>query len=122
MISTPHFQSHAQQQAMLGCAANLDPAKHPRRYAQQQARQRLNKEVRWLEHATSPQGIAQNQQHLEQVRQALAEKRERQLREMAATGASIIRMASALKLSRRKVMLMLAELKIPRGPKMQLEA
>lgn len=33
MIGQPHFTSHADQQAMLGCAADLDPDKHPRRYA-----------------------------------------------------------------------------------------
>lgn len=33
MITQPHFTSHADQQAMLGCAADLDPDKHPRRYA-----------------------------------------------------------------------------------------
>ena len=33
MIAQPHFTSHADQQAMLGCAADLDPDKHPRRYA-----------------------------------------------------------------------------------------
>lgn len=38
MLAQPHFSSHAEQQAMLGCAANLDPAKHPRRWALQQAR------------------------------------------------------------------------------------
>lgn len=38
MISQPHFNSHAEQQAMLGCAARLDPHRHPRRWALQQAR------------------------------------------------------------------------------------
>lgn len=33
MITQPHFASHADQQAALGCAADLDPGKHPRRYA-----------------------------------------------------------------------------------------
>lgn len=33
MITQPHFTSHADQQAALGCAADLDPDKHPRRYA-----------------------------------------------------------------------------------------
>lgn len=34
MIQSPHFRSHAEQQAVLGCAAALDPVKFPRRYAQ----------------------------------------------------------------------------------------
>ena len=33
MIPTPHYHSHEHQRAMLGCAADLDPGKHPRRYA-----------------------------------------------------------------------------------------
>ena len=33
MIAQPHFTSHADQQTALGCAADLDPDKHPRRYA-----------------------------------------------------------------------------------------
>lgn len=41
MLQNPHYHSHAEQQAALGCAANLDPAKHPRRYAIQQAREKF---------------------------------------------------------------------------------
>jgi hypothetical protein len=40
MITQPHFASHADQQAMLGCAANLDQDIHPRRWALEQARKR----------------------------------------------------------------------------------
>ena len=40
MLQQPRFTSHADQQAMLGCAAKLDPKKHPRRYALMQARQK----------------------------------------------------------------------------------
>jgi hypothetical protein len=40
MITQPHFASHAEQQAMLGCAANLDPDIHPRRWALEVARNR----------------------------------------------------------------------------------
>lgn len=40
MITQPHFTSHADQQAMLGCAANLDPDRHPRRWALEMARMR----------------------------------------------------------------------------------
>ena len=40
MITQPHFTSHADQQAMLGSAADLDPDKHPRRYALYLARNR----------------------------------------------------------------------------------
>lgn len=39
MTPTPHFRSHAEQQAALGCAAQLDPEKHPRRHAVQRARE-----------------------------------------------------------------------------------
>lgn len=41
MTPTPHFRSHAEQQAALGCAAQLDPLKHPRRFARQQAREKF---------------------------------------------------------------------------------
>lgn len=41
MLQNPHYSSHAEQQAALGCAANLDPAKHPRRYKLQQAREKF---------------------------------------------------------------------------------
>ena len=41
MLQNPHYHSHAEQQAALGCAANLDPIKHPRRYAKQQAREKF---------------------------------------------------------------------------------
>lgn len=38
MISQPRFASHAEQQAMLGTAAVLDPDKYPRRAALAKAR------------------------------------------------------------------------------------
>lgn len=41
MLQNPHYSSHAEQQAALGCAAALDPVKHPRRYAIQQAREKF---------------------------------------------------------------------------------
>ena len=41
MLQNPHYRSHAEQQAALGCAAKLDPIKHPRRYAKQQAREKF---------------------------------------------------------------------------------
>ena len=41
MLQNPHYSSHAEQQAALGCAANLDPIKHPRRYKLQQAREKF---------------------------------------------------------------------------------
>ena len=41
MISQPHYRTHADQQAMLGCAATLDPDKPPRRYAIAKARARM---------------------------------------------------------------------------------
>ena len=40
MIQQPRFQSHAEQQAALGCAANFDPEKYPRRAALARARDR----------------------------------------------------------------------------------
>lgn len=41
MLQNPHFSSHAEQQAALGSAAKLDPVKHPRRHAIQQAREKF---------------------------------------------------------------------------------
>lgn len=43
MIPTPHFPSHSEQVKALGCAADFDPDKHPRRAAQLIARQRFEK-------------------------------------------------------------------------------
>lgn len=43
MMHSPQFQSHAQQQAVLGSAAELDPDRNPRRYALMQARKKLSK-------------------------------------------------------------------------------
>lgn len=40
MIAHPNYASHAEQQAHLGCAAILDPARHPRRYALHMARKK----------------------------------------------------------------------------------
>lgn len=33
MTPSPHYRSHEHQRALVGCAADLDPNKHPRRYA-----------------------------------------------------------------------------------------
>ena len=44
MISQPHYRTHDEQQAMLGCAAHLDPDKHPRRYALAKSRERMGRE------------------------------------------------------------------------------
>lgn len=33
MTPSPHYRSHEHQRAIVGCAADLDPNKHPRRYA-----------------------------------------------------------------------------------------
>lgn len=44
MTPTPHFSSHAEQIQALGCAAMLDPKKHPRRFEQQRARERFERE------------------------------------------------------------------------------
>lgn len=41
MLQNPHYSSHAEQQAALGSAAKLDPEKHPRRFAQHQAREKF---------------------------------------------------------------------------------
>lgn len=46
MTPTPHFSSHAEQIQALGCAAMLDPKKHPRRFEQQRARERFERERR----------------------------------------------------------------------------
>ncbi|WJN60902.1 hypothetical protein [Pseudomonas sp. SO81] len=40
MIQQPHFRSHADQLAALGSAAQLDPAKYPRRAALARAREK----------------------------------------------------------------------------------
>lgn len=40
MLKQPSFTSHAQQQALLGCATNIDPDKHPRRFAAIQAKRK----------------------------------------------------------------------------------
>jgi hypothetical protein len=44
MVSQPRFANHNEQKAMLGCAAHLDPDKHPRRYAIAKARARMEGE------------------------------------------------------------------------------
>lgn len=46
MIQQPHFRSHAEQQAALGCAAKLDPAKYPRRAALARARDEIAAGIR----------------------------------------------------------------------------
>ncbi|MFI8384853.1 hypothetical protein [Pseudomonas sp. NPDC079086] len=122
MIPTPHFQSHAQQQAMLGCAANLDPAKHPRRYAQHQARQRIAKEVRGLDQENSVPGIICARERLNQMRLERRAKQAEQIKPMAATGETIIGMARAIGCTPRTILSLLDEFKITRGPKMNLEA
>ena len=40
MIAAPRYSSHEEQRAIVGCAADLDPEKHPRRYALYLARNR----------------------------------------------------------------------------------
>lgn len=122
MIPTPHFHSHAEQQAMLGCAAKLDPAKHPRRFAQHQARQRLNKEVRWLDQDNSPAGILSARQRLNQMRIERRAKQAEQIKPLAATGGTIIGMARAIGSTPRTILSLLNEFNIKRGPKMNLEA
>jgi hypothetical protein len=122
MIPTPHFHSHAEQQAMLGCAAKLDPAKHPRRFAQHQARQRLNKEVRWLDQENSMPGILYARERLNQMRLERRAKMAEQIKPLAATGETIIGMARAIGSTPRTILSLLDEFKITRGPKMNLEA
>lgn len=46
MTPTPNYHSHAEQVKALGCAANFDPKKHPRRAAQEKARKRFEREVK----------------------------------------------------------------------------
>jgi len=40
MIAAPRYSSHEEQRAIVGCASDLDPEKHPRRYALYLARNR----------------------------------------------------------------------------------
>ena len=122
MLTTPHFQNHAQQQAMLGCAATLDPIKHPRRFAQQKARERIAKEMQWAERAESTEGVAYARARLVQIRADARAKRVTQLRELAGKGLTIMAISREMKLARITVMNMLVEFEIERGPKMQLEA
>jgi len=58
MISNPHYRNHDEQQAMLGCAANLDPDKHPRRYALHKARTRMHgQDIAIVEETDGPRTI-----------------------------------------------------------------
>lgn len=43
MITHPHYRNHVEQVEALGSAAELDPARHPRRYAIQQARAKCSR-------------------------------------------------------------------------------
>lgn len=40
------YRNHSEQRAALGCAAELNPEKHPRRFALQRARERADKRFR----------------------------------------------------------------------------
>lgn len=121
MITTPHFHSRAQQQAMLGCAANLDPTKHPRRYAKLQARQRVEKEARWLIRDESASGTEYARQQLQAKMKAHREKQAERLRPIAATGCTVAEMARQLSSTRRTILNLLAEFAITRGPQTDLE-
>jgi len=58
MLSHPHYRTHDEQQAMLGCAAQLDPDKHPRRYALHKARTRMHgQDIAIVEEADGPRTI-----------------------------------------------------------------
>jgi hypothetical protein len=58
MVSQPRFASHTDQQAMLGCAAHLDPDKHPRRYALHKARARMHgQDIAIIEETDGPRTI-----------------------------------------------------------------
>jgi hypothetical protein len=58
MVSQPRFANHDEQQAMLGCAAHLDPDKHPRRYALHKARTRMHgQDIAIVEETDGPRTI-----------------------------------------------------------------
>lgn len=122
MISTPRYNSHAQQQAMLGSAANLCPDKHPRRFARYKARQRLAKEVGYLDHESSLSGIAMARARLEQIRHERRVKQAERLRPLAATGATISSMAAELGSTPRTIHSLLDEFKLPRSATPPAEA
>ncbi|MFI8479669.1 hypothetical protein ACIGCM_03770 [Pseudomonas sp. NPDC078700] len=42
MMTAPRFCSHEQQKELLGCAADLDPETHPRRYELAKAREKFD--------------------------------------------------------------------------------
>ena len=58
MISQPHYRTHDEQQSALGCAANLDPILHPRRYALHKARARMHgQDIAIVEETDGPRTI-----------------------------------------------------------------
>jgi hypothetical protein len=79
MVSQPRFASHADQQSALGCAAHLDPDKHPRRYALHKARTRMHgQDIAIAEEADGPRTILDSRREhaarQDAERRALAER------------------------------------------------
>lgn len=64
MLQNPRYHSHAEQQAALGCAATIDPIKHPRRFALQQAREKFTPPKR----CHQPESEMRTQELLERAR------------------------------------------------------
>jgi len=79
MVSQPHYRTHADQQSMLGCAAHLDPDKHPRRYALHKARTRMHgQDIAIVEETDGPRTIPDSRREhaarQDAERRALAER------------------------------------------------
>jgi hypothetical protein len=79
MVSQPRFASHADQQSALGCAAHLDPDKHPRRYALHKARTRMHgQDIAIVEETDGPRTILDSRREhaarQDAERRALAER------------------------------------------------
>lgn len=121
MQSLPSFSSHQHQQELRGRAIDLDPLKHPRRHAQAQARQRYEKDSRWL-HDDSTAGIERARQVHQQKLRDLRERQAELLRPLAANGGTIAGMARELGITRRHILTLLADFNIVRGPQTKLEA
>ena len=121
MQSQPTYSSHQHQQELRGRAIDLDPAKHPRRYAQAKARQRFEKDSRWLQQDNTVAGIERARQvRKEKQREQRAQLAEK-LRPLAAQGGTIAGMARALGSTRRHILTLLDEFNIERGPQTRLE-
>lgn len=104
MLSAPHYANHAEQQAAPGCAAALDPIKHPRRHALQKARERVAKESKAITKHETP----------DEYRAALSYKARAKRMELAARAAwysdlTMAEAAAALDISYAKLQKLKAE-------------